>query len=129
MTVGKISNVILRLADLERSLEFYRDRVGMKVLGASETFAFLDGGGVTLAINAIGDNMRDHPAVTEIVFEVEDVQAAYAALVARGVEVRLAPRPVMSSGERALLAADFRDPDGHVLSITGWQPMDMSTAG
>ncbi len=36
------------------------------------------------------------------------------------VEFRVEPREVMRQGDRALHAADFRDPDGHVLSITGW---------
>jgi predicted enzyme related to lactoylglutathione lyase len=51
----------------------------------------------------------------EIVFNVEDIQAAHAALSARGVAFRIAPRPV--TGDRH--AADFRDPDGHALSIFG----------
>jgi hypothetical protein len=41
-------------------------------------------------------------------------------MVERGVVFRIAPREVMREGERALHAADFRDPDEHVLSITGW---------
>ena len=39
-----VSHVILRVADLERSIEFYRDRAGFSILGATESFAFLAGG-------------------------------------------------------------------------------------
>ena len=118
----KISNIILRVEDLERSLEFYRDRLGMTVQGVGETFAFLDGGGLTLALNAIGDTMKDHPpGLVEVVFEVDDVDAVYLALTRAGVQFRFEPRVVMSSEGRDLLAADFRDPDENVLSITGWR--------
>jgi len=54
-------------------------------------------------------------AMTHHVFEVEDVDAAYLSLSARGVVFRVRPRVV--TGDR--YAADFRDPDGHVLSIFG----------
>lgn len=120
--LSKISNIIVRVGDLERSVEFYRDRLGMSVLGASETFAFLDGGGVTLALNAIGEAIRANPpGMTEVVFEVEDVAATHEALNEVGVHFRLDPRVVLSSEGRDLLAADFSDPDGNILSITGWR--------
>jgi catechol 2,3-dioxygenase-like lactoylglutathione lyase family enzyme len=119
----RISNIILRVGELERSLEFYRDRLGMAVLGASEGYAFMDGGGVTLALNAIGNQIEANPpGLVEVVFEVDDVEATYQALIRSGVHFRVVPRVVMSSEGRELLAADFRDPDSHVLSITGWRP-------
>ncbi len=122
MTPLKISNIILRVEVLSRSLDFYRDRLGMTVLGSSETFAFLDGGGVTLALNAIGSEMdANPPGLVEVVFEVDDVAAACEGLAAAGVQFRVDLRVVMSSDGRELLAADFRDPDGNVLSITGWR--------
>ena len=52
---------------------------------------------------------------TEIVFGVEDVTAAHAALTARGVAFLSAPRNV--TGDQ--WAANFRDPDGHLLSVFG----------
>jgi catechol 2,3-dioxygenase-like lactoylglutathione lyase family enzyme len=122
LRLDKISNIILRVGDLERSLTFYRDQLGMTVLAAAEAFAFLDGGGVTLALNAVADAVESNPpGLTEVVFEVEDVEAAHAALTESGVSFRIVPRVVMSSDGRDLLAADFRDPDGNVLSITGWR--------
>jgi len=122
MGLSKISNIILRVEDLERSLAFYRDRLGITVLGSSASFAFLNGGGVTLALNAIGVDMEANPpGLTEVVFEVEDVEATYEDLSRAGVPFKLEPRVVMSDGGRDLMAADFRDPDGNVLSITGWR--------
>ena len=118
----RISNIILRVEDLERSLAFYRDLLGITVLGSSESFAFLNGGGVTLALNAIGADMEANPpGLVEVVFEVDDIDATYAALSGAGVPFRLEPRVVMNSEGRDLVAADFRDPDENVLSITGWR--------
>jgi hypothetical protein len=52
--------------------------------------------------------------------EFDDVRAAYEELSGRGVPFEIELRPVTSDGERDLLAAHFRDPDGHVASVTGW---------
>ena len=51
----------------------------------------------------------------EVVFGVDDVTAAHAALTARGVAFLGPPRNV--SGDQ--WAANFRDPDGHLLSVFG----------
>jgi catechol 2,3-dioxygenase-like lactoylglutathione lyase family enzyme len=114
--LSRVGTIMLSVREMERSLAFYRDTLGLPVKFASEGFAFLDGGGVTLALRRDpklpdpGEGVR-----TEVVFEVADVQAAYDALRARGVAFQREPRVV--TGDQH--AADFRDPDGHVLSIFG----------
>jgi metallothiol transferase len=122
----RVSHIILRVSNMERSLAFYRDAVGMKVQSASNEFAALDGGGVTLLLNKPERPPAGESAglasLTEIVLEVPDVHSTYQSLKARCVPFRVEPRTVTSDGSRDLLAADFRDPDGHVLSLTGWVP-------
>jgi len=83
-------------------------------------FAFLDGGEVTLALRerTAGNN----PGMTEVVFELPDVYAAYESLKSKGLVFSTNPRVVTESDARQLVAADFRDPDGHILSITSWLP-------
>lgn len=116
----RVSHVILRVADMTTAVAFYRDRVGLAVLMESEAFAFLDGGGIRIALNAVADAPADS-SLTEIVFEVDDLHATHAELVERGVGFEVEPRVVMSDGSRSLLATHFRDPDGHLVSITGWE--------
>ena len=112
----KIGMLMLGVTDMGRAVAFYRDAVGLAVRFGSDEFTFLDGGGVTLALQARKElPPPDGGLRTEIVFGVEDVDAAYRTLGERGVAFRIEPRVV--SGDR--LAADFRDPDGHVLSIFG----------
>ncbi|NIA26207.1 MAG: hypothetical protein GWP04_11650 [Gammaproteobacteria bacterium] len=116
----QISNLILQVSDMERSLHFYQDVLELPLLHASGAFAFLDGGGVTLALNEYPGEFPAIPSVAEIVLQVDDVHEVYRTLADRGVEFRVEPRVVTEMDGRQLLAADFRDPDGHVLSITGW---------
>lgn len=119
--VERVSTIILRVADLERSTAFYRDTIGLPLRFGNGAFSFFDGGGVDLVLNRDGDPAAVS-STTEVVLEVDDVMAAHLALTRRGVSFRVAPRPVTEDADRQLLAADFRDPDGHLLSITGWVP-------
>ncbi len=48
------------------------------------------------------------------------MRAAHAEMSARGVPFRTPPRAVTGDATRELWAADFRDPDGHLASVTGW---------
>ncbi len=117
----KVAHIILRVADMDSSVAFYRDVVGLDVLSESAAFTFLDGGGIRIALNAGPDRGQGAEAsLTEIVLEVDDVRAAHVAMTERGVPFEVPLRAVMEHDGRSLLAAHFRDPDGHLLSITGW---------
>ncbi|MDX1450460.1 MAG: VOC family protein [Acidimicrobiia bacterium] len=116
----RIGNVILYTADLDRSVEFYRDVIGLTLRGRSAGLAFFDGGDVGLVLQSIDDPPRGGAA--EVVLEVDDVFTEYRRLDRAGVEFRLEPRPVTSSETHDLVATDFRDPDGHIVSITTWVP-------
>jgi catechol 2,3-dioxygenase-like lactoylglutathione lyase family enzyme len=116
----RVSSIMLRVADMERSLRFYRDAVGLAVVAQSPQFSFLDAGTVQIVLGAWSEPLEVDRSLTEIVLEVDDIDTEHAAMSDRGVEFRVEPRPVMHQDDRALHAADFRDPDGHLLSITGW---------
>lgn len=116
----RVSYVILRVADMDRSVAFYRDAVGLAVLHESPAFTFLDAGSIQLALNRPDGGVPPDESLTEIVLEADDIAATHQVMQERGVAFRIEPREVMRQGSRALHAADCRDPDGHVLSITGW---------
>jgi catechol 2,3-dioxygenase-like lactoylglutathione lyase family enzyme len=113
--LAKIGLVMLGIADLEKSVAFYRDRLGLKLLAQFEGFAFLDGGVTLVLSRALAQALGKGPGDTEVIFSVEHVRAAYDALRSQGVEFSNEPR-VVSPGN---WAANFHDPDGHVLSVFG----------
>src|SRR5271155_2489540 len=82
----KASIVILSVTDLNRAVEFYRDRLGLKLTSTNENFAFFDAGGITIALRA-GLPKADNVdlASTEIAFGVEHVKPACQALSKAGV--------------------------------------------
>lgn len=128
-----LNHVGLTVSDLERSIEFYRDTVGMKLTtrvriggdwfdtlthnrGADIDVAQLDLGAFTLQlvqylaaggeVLALGHNQVGNP---HLCIDVEDVEAKRRAVVAAG---RFEPTPIvdiMGSGTRSFYIAD---PDG-----------------
>jgi catechol 2,3-dioxygenase-like lactoylglutathione lyase family enzyme len=115
----RLSNIILRISDMDASVAFWRDQVGLDLLWTSGEFAFFGLGDCQLVLNRpeVYESQRSD---TEIVLEVDDPASTHAEMSRRGVPFEVEPRPVTSDGERTLLAAHFRDPDGHLASLTGW---------
>ena len=112
----QIGIVMLGVQDVEKSVAFYRDRLGLGMKGQVEGFAFLDAGPVTLCVSAALARASGNIAgATEIVFPVESVRTSYKALQDMGVVFSNEPRNVTGSN----WAANFTDPDGHKLSIFG----------
>lgn len=114
--LSSISLIMLGVQDLNRSVSFYRDKLGVTVRNLLTGFAFLDCGGVTLALSE--PLLKANPVgagAAEVVFSVQHVREAHRALVAQGVEFNQEPRQV--SGP--FWAANFKDPDGHQLSVFG----------
>ena len=111
-----VSMIMLGVCDLEKSLSFYRDRLGIDVRQRIPGFAFLDSGALTIVLSEpLAKNVSPLAGATEVIFSVNDVRASYEALKDQGVEFSQAPRNV--SGP--MWAANFRDPDGHLLTLFG----------
>jgi catechol 2,3-dioxygenase-like lactoylglutathione lyase family enzyme len=111
-----VSSIMLGVRDLQQSLAFYRDKLGLKVKMQEAQLALLDAGPITLGLSP--GHVRLSPQVngaTEIVFRVDDVRAVRRALIDRGVVFMNEPRQVTPTD----WAAHFRDPDGHLLSLFG----------
>jgi catechol 2,3-dioxygenase-like lactoylglutathione lyase family enzyme len=121
----KATRVIVRVTDLNASITFYRDKVGLPLQSTYEEFAVLGGGdGVTVMLQQVTRKSTAQntglSAFTEVVLETSDVMASYREMHARGIVFSHEPRVATTDGSRDLYAADFKGPDGHILSITGW---------
>jgi len=131
----RISVLTLGVADLERSVAFYRDGLGLPTQGIvgrefeHGAVAFFDlSGGLKLAIWAQDNISHDtglpkHPvsstAVTigHNVGDRQEVDDAVNAARAAGAEIIKPPQETFYGG----YAGYFRDPDGHLWEIV-WNP-------
>ena len=121
------------MADLDRSLDFYVERLGLPLGHRSGAYAQLDTGPTRLALyqrEAMSATLGQPLSVPdpqapgfEIGFKVVDVDAAYAELVGGGAEPA-APPADRPWGQRT---AYVRDPDGHLIELVDVPPATLSS--
>ncbi|MEQ4303567.1 VOC family protein [Plantactinospora sp. B6F1] len=113
--------ITLLVADLERSIAFYRDLLGFFEIDGGEGSAVLASGATRLVLRAIREVAPINRRLVHLNLEVNDVTAFYEELLGKGVKFTYAPRAVNRGAKLELWAAAFRDPDGHGIALTQWR--------
>ena len=117
----RIGQVRVAVTDVDRSVAFYRDTLGMPFLFQFPGMAFFDLDGIRLML--VDPTSRDFGGESVIYYRVDDIGLAYAALQARGVEFSDRPHVVHQDEEHELWMAFFRDPDRNVLALMSEVPI------
>jgi catechol 2,3-dioxygenase-like lactoylglutathione lyase family enzyme len=139
VTVTGLHHASLTVADLDRSLHFYRDLLGVPVReqvdAAAETFSAVSGeasqhvriadldlgDGRVLELIERGDGQAppDH-AGSHIAFQVDDIVATHRRLVQAGVKARSKPQPLGPEAGRhwaGCIVVYITDPDGATVEL------------
>jgi len=113
-----IGQIAVPVSDLEQAIGFYRDVLGMHFLfQAPPGLAFFDLNGVRLLLDAPAKASSPETHSSIIYYKVDDLQAAYATLLARGVTFEEKPALVARMPDHELWMAFFRDPDKNLLAL------------
>jgi lactoylglutathione lyase len=122
----RLLHTMLRVGDLEASIQFYTHVLGMQLLRRNDhpegefTLAFVGYGDeaentvIELTYNWGTDNYEVGAGFGHIAIEVDDVYAAAAAVKARGGKVLRAAGP-MNAG--TTIIAFVEDPDGYQIEL------------
>lgn len=114
--LGRLHQIAQRVHDADRALAFYRDALGLPLLfTAPPHLAFFDCGGVRLMLSPPSPGF-DHPG-SVLYFAVDDIAAAHAALVARGVTFSTPPAKIATLPDREVWLAGFSDSEGNPLAL------------
>ena len=137
--ISFIHHTAFTVSNLERSIAFYRDILGMKVLwdsvqagvkykgpvsdkttgcpGTEQHLVYLGIGGSILELveftpmgKPLEDNKASDIGASHISFKTDDINALYEKLLANNVKVHCSPQAGISN-----LVIYFRDPDGIIL--------------
>ncbi|BDX07489.1 lactoylglutathione lyase [Planctobacterium marinum] len=122
----RMLHTMLRVADLDKSIAFYTDVMGMKLLRKSDneqyryTLAFVGYGDeseqavLELTWNWDTDSYDMGNAYGHVAFAVTDIYAMCDAIKARGGDVYREPGPVKGG---STVIAFVRDPDGYAIEL------------
>ena len=116
--VQGIGQLHVSVSDLERSVAFYRDVLGLRHLSTvdGQPMAFFDAGnGVRLYLGVPeSDRFRSHPLVY---YRVDDVRAAFEEVTARGAPELTPPHQVYADEQTEIWMAFVADPDGTPIAL------------
>ncbi len=129
-TKPRIRHTMLRVKDLDRSVDFYTNVMGMKVFRRSDN----EGGKYTVVFIGYGDESTD-PAIEltynwgqddgyevgtgygHIAIGVPDIYGICEKVEAFGMEVPRPPGPLKHTGPNGAVIAFIRDPDGYSIEL------------
>jgi lactoylglutathione lyase len=118
----QIDYTMIVVSDMDRSVEFYRDKLGIPLKFQSPDWTEFATGATTLALHGGGVAAQGPPpgdpskqaGACSIGFNVEDVEKTYAELQEKGI--RFVMPPTQREGEGIKLAVAI-DPDGLSISF------------
>lgn len=122
-----IDYVMVMVSDMKRSVEFYRDKLGVPLKFGSSDWTEFQTGTSTLALHGGGIPQpriqrrapgKSHAGTCSIGFTVQDLQKTYNHLQSRGVKFVLSPTVRKDEG---IELAVCLDPDGLSISFVEMQ--------
>jgi predicted enzyme related to lactoylglutathione lyase len=122
MALGPLGQLHISVTDVERSVAFYRDTLGIPHLFTvpGQPMAFFASGDVRLYLG-----IPEDPSFTSrcvLYFTVADIAAEVDRLAALGVRINDQPHVVHRDGASELWMSGFNDPDGHHIILMQEKP-------
>src|SRR3954466_10916357 len=115
--LGPIGQFAYTVSNVPRSVAFYRDAIGLKLLfEAPPGLAFFDCGGIRFMISQPEGDFK--PGASAVMyFRVSDIEGTHKTLKARGVPFVDEPHLIAKMPDHELWMCFFNDPDGNTLAL------------
>ena len=115
-SLSQIGQIAVPVANIDRAVRFYRDTLGMRFLfQVPPGLGFFDLNGVRLMLDEPAKAQAGNSSV--IYYKVENIEAASATLLKRGVDFERAPHLIATMPDHDLWMAFLRDPDENLIGL------------
>lgn len=127
--LGRLAQVHISVTDLDASVAFYRDVLGLTHLFTvpGQPMAFFDAGGVRLYLGVPEDPTYRSRSI--LYYSVDDLDETYADVVARGAGSLSGPHLVNRDAGTDLWMAFVADPDGTPVGLMEERPATAALHG
>lgn len=113
MEVGKLGLIMVVVRDMDRSVAYYRDVLGLKLLFSQSNWSQFDAGNILIGLHPEGEEVKVSPTTgMSFGIYVDDVTLATAEIKRRGGHISIQPRSE-PFGRWALA----KDPDGYNIQL------------
>lgn len=117
LDIQKLGQIALNVQDVERATAFYRDTLGLRHLfSAPPKMSFFELGGVRLLLGE-PEKPEDAHGSALLYYQVADINAAHATLVAKAIDVVAAPHFVAKMPDHDLWIAFYHDGEGNTFGL------------
>lgn len=111
--IGKLGLVMVVVKNMDRSVAFYRDVLGLKPKFQKPEYSELDAGNISVGLHAQSDHLKVHPTESaQFGFYVDDIQKVVSELKSKGVHILMSPKK-----EDFGTLSVFTDPDGYHIQL------------
>jgi len=112
--IGKLGLVMIIVSDMDRSVAFYRDVLGLELEEQSEHWSQLNAGTISIGLHHSKEGVSLNPeGGGQLTFYVDDAYKAVEELRTRGAEIAQEPEREQFGG----LLAYVKDPDGYLIML------------
>ena len=111
-TLGQIA---ITVTNVDESIAFYRDKLGMKLLFQVPNMGFFDCGGIRLMLTGSETPSESYSSI--LYFKVADIQEAQRTLSGRGVGFEREPALTARMPDHDLWLMWIKDSEGNLLGV------------
>lgn len=123
INIEEIGQIAIAVSDTPRSIIFYRDVLGLKLLfEAPPALAFFQCGKVRLMLTTLQGEERDHHT-SVIYYKVDDIHASTKDLKDKGITFVREPQLAAKMEDHELWIGFIRDPDENLIGIMAEVPL------
>ena len=116
--IGKLTTIVLIVKDMDRSVAFYRDVIGLTLEMHTPYWSSLSAGNILLGLHPESEKTKAAPGMgCSFGFEVTDIQAAVQELKAKSATMQMEPKR-QDFGWLAIVD----DPDGYPVQLAQTEP-------
>ncbi|WP_409252372.1 VOC family protein [Bacillus sp. SCS-153A] len=114
--IQKIGQIGVPVHDIDRAVQFYKERLGLTLLFNTDTMAFFESDGLRLMLT-IPEKEEFAQASSVIYFEVKDIKASYEELQENGVTFIDEPHIAAKMGQTETWMTFFTDTEGNTHAL------------